>query len=100
MDPLGPFAPCKVCWFARRQGSSQGNQGARWRRVITLAILPNGRLNLADLSRSAMPGAVRHHFGFGSVYEDNSVAIQIVLLALFAAILIIFRKRVRYTVRK
>ena len=32
-------APCKVCWIARRQGSSQGNQGAWRRRVITLAIL-------------------------------------------------------------
>jgi len=33
-------------------------------------------------------------------YEDNSVAIQFVLLALLAAVLIIFRKRVHYSVRK
>jgi membrane protein implicated in regulation of membrane protease activity len=33
-------------------------------------------------------------------YQDNSVAIQFVLLALLAIILIIFRKRVRYSVRK
>jgi hypothetical protein len=33
-------------------------------------------------------------------YQDNSIAIQFVLLALLAIILIVFRKRVRYSVRK
>ena len=33
-------------------------------------------------------------------YADHSIAIQFILLALLAAILIIFRKRVRYVRRK
>jgi len=39
VDPLGPSTAFKVRGATRGQGSSQGNQGARRRSVITLAIL-------------------------------------------------------------
>jgi hypothetical protein len=29
MDRIGPFAPCKVCWTARRQGCANGCQRTR-----------------------------------------------------------------------
>src|SRR5215472_12431804 len=64
MDPLGPSTAFKVRGATRGQGRTQGDQGARRRRVITLAILSLPIIEVAnrgcghrDLSyREPLPG--------------------------------------------
>lgn len=64
--------------------------------VATLLFVNTFLLLLLDFAGKYFPNVL----STVQWYEDNSIAIQFVLLVLLVATLIIFRKGVRYTVRK
>jgi hypothetical protein len=59
-------------------------------------FLPKASLNLPPCEAFAERGVQYHAPEIVCWYESRSIAIQFILLALLAAIFIIFRKRVRY----
>jgi hypothetical protein len=60
-------------------------------------LLPRASLNLRPCEALAERGVQYHAPEIVCWYASRSIAIQFILLALLAAIFIIFRKRVRYT---
>jgi len=60
-------------------------------------FLPKASLDLPPCEALAERGVQYHASGIVCWYASRSIAIQFILLALLAAIFIIFRKRVHYT---
>jgi hypothetical protein len=63
-------------------------------------FLPRASVNLRPCEALAWNGVQYHAPEIVCWYASRSIAIQFILLALMAAIFIIFRKRVRYIFRK
>ena len=63
-------------------------------------FLPKASLNLQPCEALAERGVQYHAPEIVCWYASRSIAIQFILLALLAAVFIIFRKRVRYIRRK
>ena len=63
-------------------------------------FLPKASLNLAPCEALSAHGVQYHAPAIVCWYASRSIAIQFILLALLAAIFIIFRKRVRYIPRE
>ena len=62
-------------------------------------FLPKASLNLPPCEAFAERGVQYHAPEIVCWYEGRSIAIQFILLALLAAVFVMFRKRVRYIFR-